>query len=322
MCARFPSAIGTAGGRANVRVLAMSSRCWLFVSALSSVALQGCFGPSANGLLCSQDNKCPAGFACYPTSDGARCYDHPPDAAAANVLGGSDGGGDGGAAPCDHLLCEGFEGPSTLARWGVTVLHGAVDVDPMRARSGRHSLHVRISDALDDPNTAPMTTPPSQAEIAYEMPGLPATYVRSYVYLPGSDLDFPATAAEDVRFAAVQANLPEDYPNVSLWLNGPNLEVTFPDYSTLDSPTKLPADRWVCLEWLVTSNEAGQVSAWVDDVPATDFPYTGDTSIILAAPDQFVELGVSIFGDHPRFASYEMWFDDVLVDSKRIGCQD
>ena len=276
----------------------------------------GCSKPSANGLLCSAQMTCPAGFRCYTTTTGPRCYDYDPRPDAGDIDALTITTADSGSTTCSHLLCEDFEDPAPLQRWGVTNFYSTIEVDGTRFHRGARSLHVRLTDPQNDPSYDPAHLVPTQGEISRELGPLSDYFMRFYVYAP-------PLPGEQIRIAAIQENHPEDYPDVSLWLNEGHLDVTFPDFSSRESSDSVASNDWACVEWQVTIGNPGAVRAWIWGAPAEALaPVTSDTSKVGAAADQLAVVGAAIFAEHPVFSSHDLWFDDVVVDARRIGCGD
>ena len=87
---------------------------------------------------------------------------------------------------------------------------------------------------------------------------------------------------------------------------------------TVDFGNPIPLGRWFCLEWEV-NDQPDTLTVWVDGEQMNsrvfDFKTFGHTDLVKG----FVEFGIGLrtFGQVPD--GYDVYFDNITYDSKRIG---
>lgn len=89
------------------------------------------------------------------------------------------------------------------------------------------------------------------------------------------------------------------------------------------APVALPLDRWVCFEMMLRANTPGQsdgqMAYWIDSVLAheettTHFRDTADLGVNMVRLQHYLET------EDAAGHSNQVWFDDVVVGTERIGC--
>jgi Thrombospondin type 3 repeat len=213
-------------------------------------------------------------------------------------------------------FCDGFEGgiiDKTL--WGVEIyddnddfgVNGRVFVDPFRSYRGQYSLHVHMDRML------PSIYPSAFAVEDKEVPS--HFFLRAFVWVPST------LVATQFGFVVGRTT------NYYLWSlqGGNNGHFAFddgvpPGVQHLAPTSKLPLDQWFCVEWEVTASSTdlgAGARVYLNDVeesemtalsgyPDNPFP----TSLMLGLlPESSVLV-----------APLDIWFDEVAVDSQRIGC--
>ena len=82
--------------------------------------------------------------------------------------------------------------------------------------------------------------------------------------------------------------------------------------------TKMPLDKWVCLEAGLVAAGGGQIGwhVWMDDVEIITRA-TGSPS-----PQPLTNIGFAFYSGEDRGipAPFDVFLDDVAVSDKRIGC--
>jgi hypothetical protein len=221
-----------------------------------------------------------------------------------------NGSVDGGvAARCTGQFCESFDSDSLdTDNWDVVVVTpgNSVNIDTSRAFRGHGSLKAHLNALKGGSNGA------TGIASLIEKKTFPASdiFVRQYVFVPGN---FPKDSG-----AIMQVELPDGSRGISLQLEQGGLS-TFDDLG--GSPlSQTPAgmitpNQWVCVEWQLQI--AGSMHAWIDGKEVTALatlqptdPTVGQLSVGLVS---FVPAGAS-------GVARDLWIDEVVVDSKRIGC--
>jgi hypothetical protein len=226
---------------------------------------------------------------------------------------------DGSAPRCDggFLFCDDFEADAGIdtVSWSVqTDPSASITVDSQQAARGRQSLRFHIN---------------SVGSSSYIQPGLrhaiglpnPA-YVRAFVAWQA----FPA----DVQAGFIDVG--QDYgAYATLGLNINQDQIEFrsgglsPSVQVGGTPPAAWPSQWSCLEMEIYDGAipdagsdagAGLVSAWLNDQP---LPGLTGAAGPMTQPFDFVQLAVGLTLPAGRPA-FDVWFDSVVLDSKRIGC--
>ncbi|MBK6694571.1 MAG: hypothetical protein IPG50_20525 [Myxococcales bacterium] len=207
----------------------------------------------------------------------------------------------GGPSLCDAgtwLLCDGFEGASLGAPWYTPP---TAFPDTARAARGAGALHVHLD--------AGVTSAPSYvaAPIAFAKPWQ-STFARVFLYAPGGQ-PLPNTGMLYFYFNGA------GYPgaDVASLGDGRFLLRAPPNYAGAPSALAIPRDRWACLEMEIAPDDAGigTVRAWLDTEPF-------DVSLGGVPTTQIDTLQVGV--QATTTANLDLWFDEIAVDTKRIGC--
>jgi hypothetical protein len=221
---------------------------------------------------------------------------------------------DGGPVSCANagvLLCEDFENGLDSTKWpDDNPLNGAVAIDPTMAHRGTHSLRATAFAIAADAGAQNINS-----EIGHYFAVPSPVYVRAFVYFPA-----PQPAMTESFESALQAHAP--------WL-GLQLEVDVDVYAMTEwastpnqtaHSTQSPASSaWNCIEWEVTQptggSGVGQMTVWVDGgaiggltLPSVPMSDLGELA-----------FGISFFQVSAQ-PQYELWIDDIFVDTSPIGC--
>jgi hypothetical protein len=84
------------------------------------------------------------------------------------------------------------------------------------------------------------------------------------------------------------------------------------------SGPQLPASQWLCLEWWI-ARSPGEMRVFLDDTEVTALHVTQATQ---PSPSPLGEMTFGIDSYQPPQAvnPYDIWVDDIIVDTKAIGC--
>jgi hypothetical protein len=97
-----------------------------------------------------------------------------------------------------------------------------------------------------------------------------------------------------------------------------NLTTTPPRGETVTHGKPLPLGKWFCLEWEV-NDSPDTVTVWVDGEPMNSevfaFKTFGNTNLVKGFAD--FGFGVRVWGPVPD--AYDIYYDSIAFDSKRIG---
>jgi hypothetical protein len=216
---------------------------------------------------------------------------------------------DGGGSLCASsgaILCDNFEeGTIDTTRWQqLTLTSATLTVDQQQAHSGSYSLH-----ASTDAVTATGTNPGGYA--VHEDSSLPLDFfVRFYVYVPSTGTAPSKSQIVSQLVAStgdgMQIDINSGYLALTSWANNPVLDQT--------SDTPLTADLWHCIEWEALEGSPGATAVWIDGIQVTGLGPT-----VTAPAYNTVQFGIGFF-QAPVQPRFEVWIDDVVVQTMRVGC--
>jgi hypothetical protein len=96
-------------------------------------------------------------------------------------------------------------------------------------------------------------------------------------------------------------------------------------------PPPIPVAKWTCLEWEFSDQPTG-INLWADgavigSLDANDVAYppnspkgslfNGMTSGLIGS---FTDFGFGFYDWHPDMKAYDYYYDDIVLDTKRVGC--
>jgi hypothetical protein len=219
-------------------------------------------------------------------------------------------------------FCDGFEGASIDAsKWGIDIGNGTVSIDngtgtgsPPPCRGGG-SLSSKLN-LQGDVGTY------GQADLN-ERKTFPSDpiYMRFFLWYPHT------TPAAGLQFGQISQDA-SPWGGITFGVDGYR-HFYFGPYTlpstgapTGSDPLTVPLDRWVCLEWMVSNGavagNAGLSKVWVDGVEIMKMELT-PLSTTTGPQFGLFEFGMDTSdGPQPPFG---VWFDEVAVDTKPIGCE-
>jgi hypothetical protein len=224
----------------------------------------------------------------------------------------ADAGRDGGAdaaipsCPSDVALCEDFEsGAAGAPPWQTDEVASVVRVQTDRPHRGGYGLHVhsntidagmRVSGMIRETTTFSAGQPPFIA-------------VRLFVWLPPVAPSFALVQASQVVSPFLDLELDIDNGVLSYW-NG-----VIGQYTT---GVLQPSSQWLCVEWWITSSPGG-MRAFVDGAEVSKLNVAQSVTPS-GAPIASMGFGVDIYQPPQAVNPYDVWMDDIIVDTKAIGC--
>ena len=256
-----------------------------------------------------------------------------PDAGAANG-GGSAGfstnrGDFFGESRCKNAgfaLCEDFESGSLDT--GTWKSRGAAPtIETVRAARGTHSAHFHTTDNglsyITQTKTFPAPNDTYYARVFVWFEALPTAPAWAHWTISGAQ----AGTAQDAPEIRVGGQWDSNH-DLALFGVGSDRGDTG-DWTNLDAdpagkPKAVPAQAWVCLEWMFDGS-ANQTKFWWDGVEhpslATSSTNHGGTSDAFVLP-QFdaMWIGWWLYQANTDPPAFDVWFDEVAVDYARIGC--
>jgi hypothetical protein len=295
--------------------------CSLVALACASCAYVG------DAFVCATDAQCSAAGAnsrCEPTHycsvpDSSCTSQHRYDRSAGSGLAnacvgdvdagvpmdaGSDGGGPSLCPSFTGLACQDFE-QALSSPWGMGMSSGGtLTIDTNRFYRGAKSGHMSVPPQNN--NAA------AGAQLDWQFtPGLSALYIRSFYYIP------TAPASGFWMLSLHEGSTPFSGFGFSLNTDGTMSVGANYGGSPQSERVPFPYGRWVCIEVSVTFATAGHVGVRVDDVDQPTMGIDLDTAPTPPLQNTFNGAYVNPGAVTP---AWEMWIDEVAIDTQPIGC--
>jgi hypothetical protein len=227
-------------------------------------------------------------------------------AGGAGGLGGSAGIAGGPSSGCvgsPFALCDDFEsGAIDQGLWTLSTGKGSVTVDTARgARGSQSSVHVHVNIGGDaEVGIRESKTFPTLAK---------AFFSRAFIFIPA--LNSQNLFTGDLHTRLMYGNASNGEYALGIWNGGIIQNHYNPNDDSKDTKLLPPFDTWFCLEWELASD--GGVKAYLDDQEITALQAKWPPAMV-----QTLTFGATRFGNFK--VAEDIWFDDVAVDSARIGC--
>ena len=215
--------------------------------------------------------------------------------------------------PAPPLFTEDFEHGLDSARWTSLVTgENYIRVQSEKAAHGKNALLVRCPAASNKTWAFIMTNklPSSLSKHHFGRAYVflkPQPPLRHTIFIMAGTPGFPNNKYQEV--ATAQAKWQLTY--VDLDPKG-----AYEDWHWGGS---LPIGRWFCLEWEFNDHPS-HTALWVDGAPVfeTDFVRKPDgaTQDLVGSYDEYA-FGFRLWGD--ALAPFDIYFDDIALDNKRIG---
>ncbi len=226
------------------------------------------------------------------------------------------------------LYCDDFESGLNPALKPITANGATIAVDQTRARGGTSALHVK----------SPVVAK-SRGEVALGNPVFPTAnngfFMRVFVYYA------PPAAADNVYLFRLNGVVPNTTASASALLGAegfPYAKPLAPDFKHLSTlmyhsaiksadhrgyrtqtAPEVTYGRWACWEWEVDGVK-NLWRVWIDGVEHFTRMWDGAEGTPWVVPTAS-ELSIGIRHPHEEGPSgVEVWFDDLVVATERVGC--
>ncbi len=228
-------------------------------------------------------------------------------------------GGPGGPSKCGgsaFRVCDGFESGSVdPAIWGTTLKSNAtVTVDAMHVARGSKALHVHTGVSGSD--TAG-TNGGIRTTHGFPFPG-DQIWGRAFVYMAGQSPDMHTNMIEAVG-ALTDGGAASHYRigvSTSHDISGNYIPGDYGDHSS----TVMPLDAWKCFEWHFDGQNS-EYHVYVDGNELTDMAITSGHAPAWTAPSfAYIEIGLHLYHDLTSIPTLDVWYDEVALDTSRVGC--
>jgi hypothetical protein len=212
-----------------------------------------------------------------------------------------------GCAGSTLALCEDFEtGMLDAKTWKAIQTGGTATLDATRAaRGSKYSLHVHVNPGSDT------TVGILESKTFPALKG--ALFARAFIYIPGAMVASLFMGDRHSRLMYAQGANPYGEYAIGIWNGGLIQNHYSPNDDSQDTKMLPPFDEWFCLEYELDST-AGNVKGYLNDVEIKGLEHMGWPPTNVAT----LQFGVDRYGSFP--VAEDIWFDDVAVDSSRIGC--
>ena len=272
-----------------------------------------------------------SGMAAVGGAGGAHSFGGGGSSGNISAGGGTSTAGAGGGADCSGLICEDFEGGVIdPQKWQTSTSGGTVAIQMQTVAHGSYALHLHgLASGSDDWAMLIVKTVPS---------GLKGntTFGRMNVYWGAEaavslHMHFPFAGRNGAGSAIGPAPFSKlRYLEVGSyfggWQLGMDLLDVSPSVEDVSHPNgKWPTNKWFCMEWEF-EDQPDRVTLWVNGMQVGTLDsansgsngalYQGKNSGIIGGFDTF---GVGFHDWHPAKA-FDVYYDDVVLDAKRIGC--
>ena len=222
----------------------------------------------------------------------------------------SAGAGTAAGAGCQgttFALCEDFEsGTLDTKLWKLTQARGTVTLDASRAaRGSTHSVHVHL-----EPGSDTMVGLMESSTFPALQSGL---FARAFIFIPNTMTSSLFVGDRHSRLIYAQGANPEGEYALGIWNGGLIQNHYSQSDDSQDTKMLPPFDQWFCLEYELDS-AGGNVKAYLNDMENTALRHNGWP----ASNIDTLMFGVDRYGSFP--VAEDIWFDDLAVDSARIGC--
>ena len=235
----------------------------------------------------------------------------------------TSGAGGSGEASCattgkNLLLCEDFEaypvgGVPDPAVW--TIDKGAtatVGVDDQQFKHGKRALHLHT---LPDANKALL-----HETKTFPLPGGTNSLYGRANFMIGAGLKVPT---DHTNFLEASGDVNGQSGNYRYGAGSAKFLANYnPGDPSKGSKTAIPVGVWSCMEWAFLG-DTNEMHLWIDGKELTDVavPPAGVNGTVWTAPrfDSFyfgwITYATDLASDH-----YDIWYDDIAIDTARIGC--
>jgi hypothetical protein len=260
-------------------------------------------GPSAEG---------PAGDASPDAVDGGTAVDANDGGPAGDVVQPDVVTGPVSCADAGVLLCEDFENGLDTTKWPSSdSVHATAVIDGTQHHRGAYALHANMPGLSTGGGAVNV-----QGDINHLAPLPSPVFIRAFVMfssaLPQSVESFLVAQSTQSPYYGLQIELWPQNGNygVTDWTSSPVLNVSNGPPAT--------AATWNCLEWELDPPASGTTTT------NADFWLDGGEVSSLHLNVAMTNLGQLTFGmgfyQVTTLPAYDMWIDDIYVDTSRVGC--
>jgi hypothetical protein len=215
-------------------------------------------------------------------------------------------GGDGGGTfasdcPGSFILCEDFENGIDAGTWKA---QGAPTLDTTHAHSGTHSILFSADNTqLRTSNPFPTLSENLWGRVFIYMDQLPPGSTTTQLG-PNASFSWSAGNSGDTRVGFRHTRYSGGY--------------NYPGYDFTNTDSQVwPQSQWVCVEWHYASDGGmGTQDYWMNGVALTDMHFDAHPMPAFT----YFWIGQYLFGLADGGVPYQMWMDDLALDTQQVGC--
>jgi hypothetical protein len=249
---------------------------------------------------------------------GGGAPDAAPDASRVDATTPADAGADARpSAACAGLFCEDFErGVIDPAIWDTKVNGGQATPNLVTQAGlvahGKYAAHFRANPNVVSYDFIITRAPPVAlaghhfGRAYFMITPMPPTNHTEYVY--AGTTGFPK-----YRYLEVASAAPLAWQLTYVDLAS---TVTGEDYH---AGGKVPVGKWICLEWEF-NDQPDTAAVFVDgvqDFTQNSFTFNGSTTGLVGG---FAAFGFGYYAWHPATYAFDVYYDDIVLDTRRVGC--
>jgi hypothetical protein len=250
-----------------------------------------------------------------------------------------------GGAACAGLFCEDFEdGQVDPTKWDLqTGGGGMADVQQQIVAHGKYAWHVNGTGAVGDFATIVTKNAPAALQGAGPVFGRAYLYAAanysSHIQLGFAGTTRDPTVAPAIMTRGINFNYMEFAEFSNSWQLGfdlftpaPNVAMGFVEEASYPpAHDQYPAMTWNCVEWEFDDNP-DQMFLWFDgkQIDQFDSQHIGYSSTMMTPGSVLNGLSSGIIGGFDFFgfgfhswgssAVVDRYYDDIVLDTKRVGC--
>jgi len=201
-------------------------------------------------------------------------------------------------------------------------------VDDVQAARRKKALHVTVNgngpSYIKETKTFPAASDTYYGRLFvyfHSLPAAPLTYAHwTFIAASGTgvsgEIRVSGQLQNGVNLFGVGTDNRTDPNGTGDWTNA--------DTDPAGTPSSVPVDRWICVEWM-HKGDTSETRFWWDGVehpslgttPTT--PHGGNSAQPFLLP-QFTDLWLGWYEYQVTDETFELWLDEIAIDVQRIGC--
>jgi hypothetical protein len=233
-----------------------------------------------------------------------------------------------GASRCASLgaqLCDDFESgnPGAAPNAATWTSSGAVSLDSTQFARGKQSLHLHLVGqswaTITETKTFPEANNHFFGRLFFRATAIPTTNPSAAHW---SLVAASGNATAEIREGGISGKWGTGTDNRT---DGGTGDWTNADNDPAGNPKPVPANQWACIEWEFDGAK-NETRFWWDGVEhpsmhTTSTLHGGAQGVPYVLP-QFtnVKIGWMLYQNPVSPTTFDIWLDEIAIDSQRIGC--